>query len=276
MDHENKSCTDSNYGEQLYKNGLAQKVFKIGDLEYKLNKEGEKFFDNIYLNPTVKEKEVYSNEINLNRMSTLDNVIKHKKYYEEVVKKIGNDENRIKTARLHDQSFKDFFEEYNVLIKYAIAKYGDNCEIKFCGRDISKKIKYDGIIKIGEIEEKIEITSPFHGEEEKIQMKQLNRVGISGCKVSEYRNFEENITKKVKDIIEQKNSMDSYDKSINLVVMYDDFEYLFSKQIANEEYMDSLFKEVKSNEYKFKSVSVLIDEYIGNRINVKARIVKIK
>lgn len=245
-------------------------------MEYKLNKEGEKFFDNIYLDPTAKEKEIYSNEIDCNKMSTLDNVMKHKQYYEDIMKKIGDDENRIKTARLHDQLFKDFFEEYDVLIKYAIAKYGKNCEIKFCGRDTSRKIKYDGIIKIGEIEEKVEISSPFHGEEEKRQMKQLNRVGISSFKVSEYKNFEENITKKVKDILEQKNAMGSYDESINLVIMYDDFEYLFSEQIANEEYMDSLFEELKNYQYKFKSVSVLIDSYIGDNITLEPRIVKIK
>lgn len=245
-------------------------------MEYKLNKEGEKFFDNIYLDPTAKEKEIYSNEIDCDKMSTLDNVMKHRQYYEDVMKKIGDDENRIKAARLHDQLFKDFFEEYDVLIKYAIAKYGENCEIKFCGRDTSRKIKYDGIIKIGAIEEKVEISSPFHGEEEKIQMKQLNRVGISSCKVSEYKNFEENITKKVKDILEQKNAMGSYDESINLVIMYDDFEYLFSEQIANEEYMDSLFEELKNYQYKFKSVSVLIDSYIGDNITLEPRIVKIK
>lgn len=202
--------------------------------------------------------------------------MKHKEYYGEVMKKIGDDENRIKASRLHEQLFKDFFEEYDVLIKYAIAQYGENCQIKFCGRDTSMKIKYDGIIKIGETEERIEITSPFHDEEEKIQMKQLNRVGLSSCKVSEYKNFEGKITKKVKDIIEQKNSMDSYDESINLVVMYDDFEYLFSEQIADGEYMNSLFEEVKCNEYKFKSVSVLIDKYIGDGINVEPRIIKIK
>lgn len=209
-------------------------------------------------------------------MSTLDNVMKHKEYYEEVMKKIGDSENRIKVARLHEKLFKDFFEEYDVLIKYAIAKYGENCEIKFCGRDTSSKIKCDGIIKIGEIEEKIEITSPFHDEEEKIQMKQLNRVGISSCKVSEYKDFEEKITKKVKDILEQKNTMDSYDESINLVIMYDDFEYLFSEQIANEDYMNSLFEDLKNNDYKFKSVSILIDRYIGDKINLEPRIIKIK
>lgn len=107
-------------------------------------------------------------------------------------------------------------------------------------------------------------------------MKQLNRVGISSCKASECKSFEENITKKVKDIIEQKNSMDSYDKSINLVVMYDDFEYLFPDQIANDEYMNSLFDELKKNKYKFNSVSVLIDQYIGDKINIEPRIIEIK
>lgn len=124
----------------MYENGLAEKVFPIADIEYRLNEDGKKFFDNIYLDPTSKEKEIYSKEIDYIRMSTLDNVVKHKDYFEEVMNKVGNDENRIKTARLHDKLFKDFFEEYDVLIKYAIAKYGEKCSIRFCGRDTKGKI----------------------------------------------------------------------------------------------------------------------------------------
>ena len=263
------------YGESLYFNGLAEKVFKIGDLEYKLNEKGKKFFDNIYLDPTVKEKEIYSKEIDYKKMSTLDTVLEHKKYFDDVMEKIRNNDDFIKAARLHDQLFKEFFEEYDVLIKYAFAKYGEYCNMKFCGRETKPKIKYDGIIMVENKIEKVEITSPFHDEEEKIQIKQLNRVGISSTKVSEYKNFEENISKKVEDAINKKNSMNSYDNTIDLVVMFDDFEYLFSEQILDEKYMESIFDSLKKNKYKFRSVSVLVDRYIGNGLDIEPRIIKI-
>lgn len=260
----------------MCKNGLAEKIFKIGTLEYKLNNKGKEFFNNIYLNPTVKEKEIYSREIDYDKMSTLDNVMIHKKYFEEVMKKIGGNDNFIKVARLHDKLFKTFFEEYDVLIKYAITKYGKNCSIRSCGRETENTIKCDGIIKTGEIEEKIEITSPFHDEEEKIQIKELNKIGISCTRVFDGKDIEKNIIEKVTHKINEKNTMNSYDKTINLVVMFDDFTCLFSEQLANQKYIDSLFDGLKRREYKFKSVSILVDRYIGNNIKLEPRIIKIK
>lgn len=276
VESNNERYTSKEYGEELFYNRLAEKVFRIADLEYKLTSEGKKFFDNIYLNPTAKEKEIYSKEIDIDKMSTFDSVLNHKQYYEQVMKKIGNDENRIKVARLHDKSFKYFFEEYDVLIKYAIAKYGNDCMIRFCGQETKNNIKYDGIIKSENIEERVEITSPFYGEEYKNDMKELNRVGIGHCKSSNWIGIEESIKNIVKSIINKKNSMSSYDNTINLVVMFDNFEYLFSKQIRDENYINSIFEDLKKSTYKFKSVSILVDRYIGSELQTEPRIIKIK
>ena len=209
-------------------------------------------------------------------MSNLDNVIEHKKYYDTIIKEIENNKNLQKVARLHDRIFKKFFEEYNVLIKYAMAKYGKQCSIQFCGEDTNKEIKYDGIIKIGKKIDKVEITAPLYGEEEKNQINLLNRTGIVSTMVSQYENFEYGILKKVENAINKKNKMDSYDNTIDLVVFFDQFEYLFSRQISDKKYIDSIFVNLKENQYKFKSVSILIDEYISNKICLKPRIIKIK
>lgn len=276
MNNDNNTYTNSEYGEQLYINKLAEPIFKVGDLEYELNEDGIKFFRNISLDPTVKEKEIYAEEIDIKIMNTLNNVLEHKKYYDEVMKNIGQDENKIKVARLHDKIFKYFFEEYSVLIDYAIAKYGENCHIKFCGNDTSKKIKFDGLIKIGDIEEKIEITAPFYGEERKEQMKQLNRVGMTSFKMDYVDDFKTQIYQKVKDKINDKNESDSYDDTINLVVLFDDFEYIFAEQISDKEFINSIFADLKKENYKFKTVSILVDRYIGNDIKIEPRIIEIK
>ena len=70
--------------------------------------------------------------------------------------------------------------------------------------------------------------------------------------------------------------MDSYDNTIDLVVFFDQFEYLFSRQISDKKHIDSIFANLKRNQYKFKSISILIDEYISNKICLKPRIIKIK
>ena len=257
-------------------NKLAEPIFKIGDLEYELNEDGINFFKNISLDPTTKEKEIYAEEIDIKRMNTLDNVLEHKKYYDEVMKNIGEDEDKIKVARLHDKTYKAFFEEYSVLIDYAIAKYGEKCSIKFCGNDTSKSLKYDGLIKIGDVEEKIEITSPFYGEDEKEQMKQLNRVGITSIKIESDIDFKTEIFQKVKEAIDKKNNMDSYDNTINLVVLFDSFENIFSKQISDEKFINGIFEDLKNEKYKFKTVSILVDRYIGDNIKLEPRIIEIK
>lgn len=276
IDYKAGVCTDKKIGESLVENGLAEKSFGIVDFEYRFNQNGKSFFNNIYFDITAKEKEIYSKVIDYSKMSNLDNVIEHKKYYDTIIKEIENNKNLQKVARLHDRIFKKFFEEYNVLIKYAMAKYGKKCSIQFCGEDTNKEIKYDGIIKIGKKIDKVEITAPLYGEEEKNQINLLNRTGIVSTMVSQYENFEYGILKKVENAINKKNKMDSYDNTIDLVVFFDQFEYLFSRQISDKKYIDSIFVNLKENQYKFKSVSILIDEYISNKICLKPRIIKIK
>ena len=277
IEHNNEYYTGEEYGKDLCKNGLAEKLeFYIGDMEYRLTKKGKEFFNNIYIEPTNKEKEFYSKKINIKKMSTLSPVLEHKRYYEEIMNEIGTDNIHIKVSRLYDKNFKIFFEEYNVLIKYAIAKYGNNCSLKFCGRDTSNIIKYDGFIIFGNTEEKIEITGPFYTKEEKKTIKELNKVGFTCHKCSRYEDPQKYIESIVKDAVEKKNAKESYDNTITLVVMFDDFSYLFSEQITDENYINSLFENLKDNNYKFKNINILIDKYESNKIVIEPRIITIK
>ena len=275
-DYEGKKYVDNSCGETLYLNGLAERNFKIGNMEYILNSEGEIFINNISLESTSKEKEIYSNLIDYNVMSTLDNVMNHKKYYDSVMNKIIINDDIVKVARLHDKNFKDFFEEYSVLMKYAIAKYGENCKIRHCGRETNNQIKYDGIIEFNGIEERIEITTPFHTETEKEQMKKLNKFGTTDFKVEYYSEPSKRIRNTVQEAINKKNAMNSYDSSVSLVVLFDDFEYIISEQISDENYINDIFKDLKIENYKFKTVSVLVDRYNGNDVKLEPRIIEIK
>ena len=275
-DYEGKKYIDNSCGKTLYLHGLAEKDFEIGNMEYVLNSNGEKFINNISLEPTSKEKEIYSELIDYSRMSTLDDVKNHKNYYDSVMSKINVNYEMVKVARLHDKNFKDFFEEYYVLIKYAIAQYGENCKISLCGRETSNSIKFDGIIIANGKEERIEITTPFRSEEDNEQMKQLNKFGVTDFKISYYQDPGEKIKNIVQKALNDKNSNNSYDGTVNLVVLYEGFEGLFIDKISDDTYFESLFEDFKEDEYIFNSVSVLIDRYKGSDIEIAPRIIKIK
>lgn len=275
-DYEGKKYIDNSCGETLYLHGLAERAFKIGNMEYVLNSDGEKFINNISIEPTSKEKEIYSRLIDYKRMSSLDDVMNHKKYYDGVMNRIRVNDDITKVARLHDKNFKEFFEEYDVLIKYAIAKYGENCRIRLCGRETSNVIKFDGIIEVNGKEEKIEITTPFRSEKDNEQMKQLNKFGTTDFKMNYYQDPGEKIKNIVQEALKNKNSKNSYDSTVNLVVLYEGFEDLFSNKISNDTYFEALFEDFKEDEYIFKSVSVLIDSYKGSDLEIAPRIIKIK
>lgn len=257
----NSLCFNERYGKVLEKNGFADKIFKIGDIEYQLNDNGKKYFENVYLDITKKEKKYYSKIINLKELNKFKLAKDHKEYYNMIIEKIPDNEVYIKMIRLHEGLFKEFIEEYDVLIKYAIAKYGEECNIRFCGNETNEQIKCDGIIIHDEVEEKIEITYPFFDEETNEEMKQLNNFGHTFVKTYDPNNYKKEIFGKINKKIEEKNNSDSYDDSVHLVVMMDMFDFLFDEEIRNQKFYDSLFDSFKEQGYRFKSVEILIDKY---------------
>ena len=263
-------------GKILYENGFAEKMFKILEFEYKINEKGKKFFKNIYIDSTPKEKETYDKMIKYEEMSKFKTPLEHEEYYNNVMKNIGSNPEYIKVARLHNMDFKIFFEEYDILIKYAIIKYGNNCKIRICSKETNRNIKFDGVIELENDEEKIEITSPFNDEEKKIQVKKLNNQGVSSVKIASLIENEEYIKKIIKNILNQKNSSNSYDETINLVIMFDYFDFLTYEQLKDIKYLKTLFEDFELIDYKFKSVSILVDRYQESKKVLEPRIIEIK
>lgn len=265
-------------GEELLKSGLVDKD-ENQDIryQYKLNNRGELFLDIMYLDVTSKEKSIYSKMIDLDKMGELKPVLEHKKYYDEIVMEIGENENIKKTARLQEATFKCFFEEYYYLIEYAFAKYGENCLIKFCGKDTGGTIKYDGFIKNADTEEKVEIVSTFADKEQKDEILQLNRKGIGKVKLLGNK-LEYEIQNEVKKQIAEKNAnkKGSYDNTISLLVTFNNHILLTSKQIQSEEFWEELFSNLRNQEYIFKEVTIIVDKYNGSDKSVNSRIIKIK
>lgn len=260
-EREGTKCFNEKYGKILKDNEMAENIFKIGEIEYKLNDIGEKFLKNIYLDITNKEKRYYSKIIDLKVMESLMNAKEHKEYYNSIINKIGENDSYIKMIRVHEGLYKDLLEEYDVLIKYSIAKYGENCKIRFCGQETKKQIKCDGIIVCENTEEKIEITYPFFGEDENNEMKQLNNFGHSPVKTMDLISYKKSIRNRIEKKINEKNSSKSYDESVILVVMMDMFYFLFDSETGNKAYYDDLLGYLKTRSYKFKNVDILIDKY---------------
>lgn len=265
---------NAKFGELLYKNNLAIKVFAIGDLEYELNEAGIKFFNNIFIEFSKKEKKKYSEIIDLNKLSQFMTAEEHRHNYLQTLEKIKESEKTIKLARIHEGDFKVFFEEYDTLIKYTLLKYSGDCQVRFCGKETNEKLKYDGIIKRGKTEDRIEITYPFFNEEETEYLKHLNNYGMSDVKTVDANTYMDDIIKVLVKSIEEKNNKKSYDSSISLVVMVEANELVIDINEDDIEKLKKGLEHIKKEELIFGNVYVLISRYVKGEF--KPWLVKIK
>lgn len=245
--------------------------------KYYLNTDGNKFIDNIYLDITPKMKEYYSKYIDKNKMEKRLYIREHYNYYCKILEELSEDDAIRKVARLHDKLFKDFFEEYGVLISYAYEKYGDNCKLEWCGmktqRDNNGKLKYDGIIENNSKCEFVEICCPQYDKQNKNVMEELNNKGISfnSKKIS----WNELISK-IKDSISKKNKKTkSYNNQINLVIEVN-LQDVDEDNYEDIAIIEKKFDELKNINYIFGNVYILIERIIMNGKEIKPRIIKIK
>ncbi len=276
FDREDIAYLNSEIGCEFNKYGLCDKEdFVIADLAYTLNATGKKFLNAIFTDPTEKENTFYSNIIDYNIMSEYKTALEHREYYKQVMNKINVYDNSVKVARLHNKKFKEFFEEYDPLIKYVTVKYGEDTLMRFCGFETNQKIKCDGKVLIDGREEKIEITSRFFDDNSVAHMKELNRYGAA-TQSGDFNNIETDIFNKVSESIESKIVKDSYDNTVTLVVIFDEFMGMLSDKISDIEYLKSLFIELTKKEYIFKNVYVLVDKYEGSNIVIEPRLIKLK
>ena len=266
----------SNIGIEFHKYGLCEKEdFVIGDLAYTLNDTGKKFLDAIFTDPTEKENIIYSDIINYDLMAEDKPAKEHRRYYNQVMEKINIYDNSVKVARLHNKKFKEFFEEYDPLIKYVSIRYGENTIMRFCGFETEQQIKCDGKVTINGVEEKIEITSNFFNQATIDSMRELNYYG-STTSGGDFTKIESEIFNKVNESIENKIKKDSYDNTVTLVVMFDDFMGMFSEKLKDTEYLKSIFIKLTEKDYIFKNVYILVDKYEGSGVVIEPRLIKLK
>jgi len=275
-ERENIVYLDSKIGGEFHKYGLCDKEeFVIADLAYTLNENGKKFLNAIFTDPTEKENTFYSNIVDYNVMSEYKTAKTHREYYKQVMNKINIYDNSVKVARLHNKKFKEFFEEYDPLIKYVTVRYGENTLMRFCGFETNQKIKCDGKVFVEGREEKIEITSSFFDDKSVAHMKELNHYGVA-TQSGKFNSIEIDIFNKVSESIKSKIEKDSYDNTVTLVVLFNEFRGMFSDKIGDIGYLRSIFIELTKKEYIFKNVYVLVDKYEGSDIVIEPRLIKLK
>lgn len=204
----------------------------------------------------------------------------HKRYYLNVLDQIVTREEYIKISRLRKSPTRYFFEEYIAIIEYVDAKYKDSEKIqwRWCGDECPElNLMYDGmIIQDKTIIEKIEIVCPFHSQEDIIAGISLNETGTYCSKMTYVEDYEEFCKNRVFEEVVKKNSKKTYDNSITLVVMFDEYKFLSSSKLMDKVFIDSLFRKLKNIDFIFKNVYILMDAYHGSSLKYDSYLIKIK
>lgn len=215
-----------------------------------------------------------------NEMKIFKSHNEHKRYYLRVFDKIGEKEEYIKISRLRKSPTRYFFEEFATIMTYVDAKYKDSENIlwRWCGDEQPEpNLMYDGIIMQDKtVVEKIEIVCPFHSQEDIIAGMSLNETGTYCCDPVYVDDYEEFCKNKVLEEVIKKNSKKTYDNSITLVVMFDEYKFLPSSKLMDKNFIDSLFSKLKNIDYIFKNVYILMDKYDGSSLKYEPYLIQIK
>ena len=204
----------------------------------------------------------------------------HKQYYLNVLEQIETKEEYIRISRLRKSPTRYFFEEFATIIKYIDAKYkcSEKIQWRWCGMECPESnLRYDGIImKDGIIVEKIEIVCPFHNQEDIISGISLNETGTYCFKPVYVEDYEEFCKNRVFENVVKKNSKKTYDNSITLVVMFDEYKFLPSSKLMDKVFVKSLFSKLKNIDFIFKNVYILMDGYDSSSLNYEPYLIKVK
>lgn len=264
-------------GKEFYKYNLCDKIeYAHISMKYRLNDLGKKFIKNIYVDSTIKEINYYEKIVDYNFMEKYLPVWEHKAYFDSIINKMCSVDRCVQLGRLHKGKFKKFFEEYSPLITFVILKYGKETKMRFCGLETKEQIKCDGKVLINNQEEKIEITNNFFDKKDVIRMNDLNQFGYTLVESFDYNKIESMITRPILKAIENKSQKKSYDNSVTLVVVLNNFYAMPSEKIADLEYLKKLFATLYERNYIFGNVYILVEEYNGHDIKIPSRLIKIK
>lgn len=204
----------------------------------------------------------------------------HKHYYLKVFEKIGENEEYIKISRLRKSPTRYFFEEFDTIMTYVDAKYKNIEKIlwRWCGDEQPEpNLMYDGIImQDKKVLEKIEIVCPLHCHEDIIAGASLNENGTYCYEPVYVEDYEEFCRNKVLEEVIKKNSKKTYDDSITLVIMFDEYKFLPSSKLMDKDFIDSLFTKLKNINYIFKNVYILMDKYDSSNLKYEPYLIQIK
>ena len=206
-------------------------------------------------------------------MQRTRSIAKQREFYNKIYNNIAKSKRRIANARLRKGLYKDLFEEFLVLLEYLELKYPNDTDIRFKWVGAEKQgddLNYDGIAyKKSKIIEKVEITYPLYSKKDKDIAIELNKQGYSSVEIGDLEEALAEIKLKVEGIANKKNSKDTYDNTITLLIYLEDYTHFFHNNEMCEEMLENIKSSLKQIEYKFKNV------YILQNINNNKSIIKI-
>ncbi len=278
---------------------LGENEYFINNKKYLVNEKGRKFLDSVFMNATKKEEDIYCSIFDFDIMEKEMTVDNHVKYYNEVLsifnrqekhKKIINNscgkfngdldasfKKIVELSRVHAKKFKNFYESYFPLIRFASLYYSSDVIVKYTERDTSKKIKFDGIVTSGDNEDKIEITTVNYNNEYKKDMKKLNQFDIVNVKCFYADDFEKDFIDKIEQAVCKKaEKKNSYDNTITLVVYVTDVSGLRGSNLRNENYFIEITNYLKKTKFIFKHVFILIEGFYLSNYKVEPQLIQIK
>lgn len=278
---------------------LGENEYFINNKKYLVNEKGRKFLDSVFMNATKKEEDIYCSIFDFDIMEKEMTVDNHVKYYNEVLsifnrqekhKKIINNscgkfngdldasfKKIVELSRVHAKKFKNFYESYFPLIRFASLYYSSDVIVKYTERDTSQKIKFDGIVTSGDNEDKIEITTVNYNNEYKKDMKKLNQFDIVNVKCFYADDFEKDFIDKIEQAVCKKaEKKNSYDNTITLVVYVTDVSGLRGSNLRNENYFIEITNYLKKTKFIFKHVFILIEGFYLSNYKVEPQLIQIK
>lgn len=201
---------------------------------------------------------------------------KHRAFYDKMQKEISNSEIKLKNARFRRGLYKPFYQEFKVLLDYASLKYGDkeNISFKWVGaKQQGKRLNYDGEIYYkNELLEKVEVTAPLRSAKDRAIAKDLYEKGSSKVVVGNIKEKLDENNLLIEMMTLKKNSMNSYDDTITLVVYIEDMKYYFTSLAAYKKSLTRLESDLKEILYQFKEVYIIENIYMYS----KKKLIKIK
>ena len=203
---------------------------------------------------------------------TVTDVAKTQKIYvEDTNAVIGN------TVRVHVRIKEGNKERIQVFEGIVIKKQGGGVNATFTVRKISYGVGVEKTFLVhSPAVEKVEVTCPLHCREDFISGKSLNETGIYCYETVYVDDYENDCKQKLLDDVIKKNNKSTYDNSVTLLVVFDDYHFLPSNKLKDVQFIDSIFKELRKINYIFKNVYILMDKYDGSNLKYDSYLIQIK